>query len=127
MSSCCNAMGQQVMLLACSGMSNVGQLSNQAAIRLHQEGLGAGSCAVGIAAGVEGLTKAATEVPFRVVIDGCAVACARIGLERQGLEPDVYLQVTDLGIEKAKVFDLPDEQVERTVAAVKAAMAGGAG
>lgn len=120
--SCCNAMGQQVMLLSCSGMSNVGQLANQAAIRLHQEGVGTGSCAVGIAAGVEGLVKGATEVPFRVVIDGCPVACARVGLERQGLAPDVYLQVTELGIAKAKVFDLPDEQIEQTVEAVKAAM-----
>ncbi len=120
--SCCDAMGKQVMLLACSGMSNVGQLANQAAIRLHEERLGTGSCAVGIAAGVEGLVKGAAEVPLRVVLDGCPVACARVGLEGQGLQPDVYLQVTDLGIEKAKVFDLPVEQIEQVVLAVKVAM-----
>ncbi len=121
--SCCNVMGRQVMLLSCSGMSNVGQLANQAAIRLHQEGVGTGSCAVGIAAGIERLVKGAAEVPFRVVIDGCPVACARAGLEKQGLRPDIYLQVTELGIEKTKDFELPPEQVDQTVEAVKAAMA----
>lgn len=120
---CCDGTGKQVMLLACSGISNVGQLANQAAIRLHQEGIGTGSCAVGIAAGVEGLVKGAAAVPFRVVIDGCPVACARVGLEQQGLQPDVHLQVTDLGIAKAKVFDLPEEQIEQTIKAVKAAIA----
>lgn len=119
---CCNTMGGQVMLLACSGMSNVGQIANQAAIRLHQEGVGRGSCAVGIAAGVENLVNGAAEVPFRVVIDGCGQACAGRGLELRGLTADVHLIVTELGIEKAKVFELPEERIEQTVGAVVAAM-----
>jgi Uncharacterized conserved protein len=34
---CCSTNGN-IMLLACSGGSNVGQLSNQAAVELTQEG-----------------------------------------------------------------------------------------
>ena len=33
-----------VMILACSGASNVGQLANRAALELTQEGLGNMSC-----------------------------------------------------------------------------------
>ena len=36
---CCTP-GGNIMILACSGGSNVGQLSNQAAIELTQEGFG---------------------------------------------------------------------------------------
>ncbi len=34
----CCAGGENIMILACSGGSNVGQLSNQAAVELTQEG-----------------------------------------------------------------------------------------
>ena len=36
---CCTPSGN-IMILACSGCSNVGQLSNQAAVELTQEGFG---------------------------------------------------------------------------------------
>ena len=37
--TCCEG-GNDVMILACSGGSNVGQLSNQAVVELTQEGFG---------------------------------------------------------------------------------------
>ncbi len=40
--------GEKVMILACSGASNVGQLSNQAAVELTREGFGKRSCLAGI-------------------------------------------------------------------------------
>ncbi len=40
---CCTP-GGNIMILACSGGSNVGQLSNQAAIELTQEGFGKMFC-----------------------------------------------------------------------------------
>ena len=44
---CCTP-GGNIMILACSGGSNVSQLSNQAAIELTQEGFGKMFCLVGI-------------------------------------------------------------------------------
>ena len=44
---CCTP-GGNIMILACSGGSNVGQLSNQAAIELTQEGFGKMFCLAGI-------------------------------------------------------------------------------
>ncbi len=41
---------ENIMILACSGGSNVGQLSNQAAIELTREGFGKMFCFSGIGA-----------------------------------------------------------------------------
>jgi uncharacterized metal-binding protein len=40
---CCNS-GDNIMILACSGGSNVGQLSNRAAVELTREGFGKMYC-----------------------------------------------------------------------------------
>ena len=45
--TCCER-GNDVMILACSGGSNVGHLSNQAAVELAQEGFGKMFCLAGI-------------------------------------------------------------------------------
>jgi uncharacterized metal-binding protein len=44
---CCGP-GGTVMILACSGGSNVGQLANQAAVELTQEGFGKMFCLAGV-------------------------------------------------------------------------------
>ena len=48
------------MILACSGGSNVGQLSNQAAVELTQEGFGKLSCLAGIGAHLSGFVQSAS-------------------------------------------------------------------
>jgi uncharacterized metal-binding protein len=45
--NCC-ATGGNIMIPTCSGGSNVGQLSNQAAVELTQEGFGKMFCLAGI-------------------------------------------------------------------------------
>jgi len=35
-----------------------------------------------------------------VVVDGCPVHCGKSTLEHAGFNPDVSLEITDLGIEK---------------------------
>ena len=44
---CCTPNGN-IMILACSGGSNVGQLSNRAAVELTKEGFGKMYCLAGI-------------------------------------------------------------------------------
>ena len=61
------------MILACSGGSNVGQLSNQAAIELTQEGFGKLSCLAGVGAHLSGFVQSARDITELVVIDGCEV------------------------------------------------------
>ncbi len=119
---CCKA-GGNVMLLACSGGSNVGQLSNRAAIDLTREGFGKMFCLAGIGGQIDGFVQSARDVAEMVVIDGCSVGCARASLEKAQVPMKAYLVLTDLGIEKNKDFDLKADEILKVKEAVKEALA----
>ena len=112
------------MILSCSGGSNVGQLSNQAAVQLTQEGFGKMFCLAGIGAHLSGFVQSATDVPTMVAIDGCPVACAKKILEHAEIPLRAYIAIADLGIEKNKDFSLKRDEVEKVKSAVKAACNG---
>jgi len=107
------------MILACAGGSNVGQLSNQAAVELTQEGFGKLSCLAAIGAQLSGFMQSAKDVPELVVIDGCEVGCAKGILEQAELPVRGYLVLTDLGISKNKNLQLVREEIEQVKKAVK--------
>ncbi len=107
------------MILACSGGSNVGQLSNQVAIELTQEGFGKISCLAGMGAHLSGFVQSARDIPELVVIDGCEVGCAKGVLEHAEVPLRAYLVVTDLGIEKNKDMNLKREEIDRVKEAVR--------
>jgi len=117
---CCTP-GGNIMILACSGGSNVGQLSNQAAVELTQEGFGKMFCLAGIGGGLSGFVQSARGVPVMVVIDGCSVACAKAAFEKADVPLRGYLVVTDLGIEKNKDFNLKPEDLVRVKQAAREA------
>jgi uncharacterized metal-binding protein len=112
------------MILACSGASNVGQLSNQAAVELTREGFGKMYCLAGIGAHLSGFVQSAKDVPALVAIDGCPVACVKKILEHAEIPLRAYMVVTDLGIEKTHDTVLSAEELQRVTAAVKEACNG---
>jgi uncharacterized metal-binding protein len=67
---CCSSNGN-IMILSCSGGSSVGQLPNQAAVELAQEGFGKMFCLAGIGGQLSGFVQSAKDVPAMVAIDGC--------------------------------------------------------
>jgi uncharacterized metal-binding protein len=109
------------MILACSGGSNVGQLSNQAAIELTQEGFGKMFCLAGIGAHLGGFVQSAKDVPQMIAIDGCEQACAKKTLDHAEIPIKSYLVLTDLGIQKNKEFNLKRDEIEAVKTAVKGA------
>jgi len=115
---CCEST-VNTMILACSGGSNVGQLSNQAAIELTQEGFGKFFCLAGVGAHFSGFVKSAQDVPELVVIDGCDLGCAKGVLEQAEVPLRNYLVITDLGIDKNKDLNLKREEIERVKEAVR--------
>jgi uncharacterized metal-binding protein len=115
---CCTPSGN-IMILACSGGSNVGQLSNQAAVELTQEGFGKMFCLAGIGAQLSGFVQSAKDVPDMVVLDGCDVGCSRGILAQAEVPLKNYLVLTDLGIEKNKNFALDPQDIIRVKQAVK--------
>lgn len=119
--TCCVTGGNNIMILACSGASNVGQLSNQAAIELTQEGFGKMFCLAGIGGKLQGFVQSAKDVPQMVVVDGCELGCAKATLEQAGVPLKTYLLLTDLGIKKNKDFNLQREDIDKVKSAIQQA------
>ena len=115
---CCTPDGN-IMILACSGGSNVGQLSNRAAVELTQEGFGKMFCLAGIGGHLSGFVQSAKDVPQMVAIDGCSIGCARAILEHAEVPIRHYLVLTELGIEKNKDFDLKFAEIQLVKDAVR--------
>ncbi len=114
--------GGDVLILACSGASNVGQISNEAAKALTQSGQGKMYCAVGVGAGLQDFIETTRSASACVAIDGCPMGCVKKALENAGLEADVYVLITDLGIEKQPGFDAADDDVAKVSDAVADAL-----
>ena len=115
----CCAPGGNIMILACSGGSNVGQLSNQAAVELTQEGFGKMFCLAGVGGHLGGFVQSAKDVPRMVAIDGCEIGCAKAILDHVEVPIKDYLVLTGLGIEKNKDFNLKKEEIDKVKEMVK--------
>jgi uncharacterized metal-binding protein len=106
-----NPGAKTVLIYACSGGANVGEVADRAARTLMAEGLGTMWCMAGVGVGVEPILAKAREADVNLVLDGCAVDCARKVFERAGVANLVQIKATDLGIEKAKGVRATEEQV----------------
>jgi uncharacterized metal-binding protein len=96
----CDCESVPVLLFACAGGSNVGQMSNAAAVEIMRQGQGKLYCLAGMGAHVAGMVDSAQHAGYRIAIDGCPVACARKALEHAGVPVERSVVVTDLGITK---------------------------
>ncbi len=109
--------GTKRIIFACAGASNVGQLSNEAAVRLTKEGYGNIACTASLAIGTPSIKKKIEEADEVIVIDGCPVGCARQIAEQAGVTPTQVIVVTDLSIAKGGSLDLAEEDAETVVSA----------
>ncbi len=96
----CLCEANEILVFSCAGSSNVGQIANQAAIGLAQEGIARYFCLAGIGGHVSGMIESTKAGKMLVAIDGCPVGCAKRTLEHAGFNIDEYVQVTELGFEK---------------------------
>jgi uncharacterized metal-binding protein len=90
----------EILIFPCSGGSNVGQIANQAGVKLTQDGIGRFFCLAGIGGHVSGMIESTKAGKVIVAIDGCPVACAKKTLEHAGFNIDEYVEITSMGIEK---------------------------
>ncbi len=105
----------EILIFSCAGSSNVGQIANQAAVRLAQEGIGRYFCLAGIGGHVSGMIESTKAGKMLIAIDGCPVGCAKKTLEHTGFNIDEYVQVTDLGIEKNHDLNILAPDVDKVV------------
>lgn len=120
----CTACGGETRMkrtiFSCSGGgSNVGQLSNEAALRLGREGYGKFFCLAGIAAGIGGIVEQTRGSDERIVIDGCPMQCAKKLMDAAGMPIDRYYVLTDLGIAKSPDLTLVEEDVATALDAIR--------
>jgi uncharacterized metal-binding protein len=87
------------------------------------DGEGTMFCLAGLGAGIEGMLQTARDADVNLVIDGCAMDCAKKVVVRAGVENYTQLKVTDLGIEKTKGVRARDEEVAACAAAAREALA----
>jgi uncharacterized metal-binding protein len=106
----------EILIFPCSGGSNVGQIANQAGVKLSQNGMGRFFCLTGIGGHVSGMIESTKAGKMLVAIDGCSVACAKKTLEHAGFNIDEYVQVTEIGIEKNHDLDPKSPDVEKVTA-----------
>jgi uncharacterized metal-binding protein len=110
MSDDCCSQTKNIMILPCSGGSNVGQTANQAAVELTREGFGKMYCLAGIGGALNSFVQSAKDVEEMIVIDGCDIACGRACLEKAGIPVKKHVIVTQLDIKKNSDLTLnPDD------------------
>ncbi|MFP4027548.1 MAG: putative zinc-binding protein [Candidatus Brocadiia bacterium] len=111
--TCCGS--GDVLISACAGAANVGEVTDRADRRLMADGAGRMFCLTGMGADIEGMVQSAKDSERNLVIAGCPVNCAAKVFERLGISNYEQITVTDLGIEKVLGVWANDDQVEQVV------------
>ena len=88
------------LFFACSGGSNVGQLSNDICRELTVEKQGQLFCLAGIGGHVNNIIEKSKKSGTVIAIDGCSVNCALRTLEAVSIPIKHHIILTELGIEK---------------------------
>lgn len=109
---------KNTLIFVCSGLSNTGKLTMQAASTLafrRPDMYRAAAAHKGV-----GAVEDAISDGFRILaLDGCTDLCATKKLDEAGLKADVYMMVTELGIEKTRPSDVKPEYIEKLIRAIK--------
>ncbi len=113
---CCGG-GITKVVLACSGGSNVGQMTNEVAKRLDVAGDGKFFCLAGVGGQISGMVASVKGADKVLVLDGCPVGCGKKCADQAGVIGYQHLIVTELGIEKKHVYDLPEADLAKTMEA----------
>jgi uncharacterized metal-binding protein len=111
----------KVIVYACSGASNLGQLANEIALRLDRLGLAELACLTEVGAEDDGAPGSSTRPVL--AISGCTSGCCAAMLARHGIEPARSIVLAERGVAKAKHVLVDDEGKERVFGQVLAELA----
>src|SRR5512139_3557788 len=90
--ACCGE-GAKLIVYACSGNANVGQIARRVMLELSKNCYANATCLSGVRAGLSGFIESA-KAGLSVVIDGCPTACGKKIFETHGIEPYKHFIVT---------------------------------
>lgn len=104
-------------LVTCSGISNTGKLTTQAALTLLQRRPGY-YVWMHARQSTATLEKEIGDAEQVIVIDGCTDCCAKKKLRTSLLVPDCHIVATDLGIVKNGMAEVQYDEINKVVRAV---------
>ncbi|RPJ79046.1 MAG: zinc-binding protein [Alphaproteobacteria bacterium] len=105
-------MAKKITVYSCSGCSNVAQLANSIAIKLHREKIANMSCIAGVGGDVPSLVKIAHDSEKIIAIDGCALSCVEKCLNRHEIKPDSHIVLTNLNVSKNIFTEASEEKFD---------------
>lgn len=109
---------KNTVIFACSGLSNTGKLTMLAASALAFKRPDMYR-AVAAQKGIDDVEDAVSE-GFRILaLDGCTDRCATKKLNEASMQADIYMMVTELGIEKTRPSDVKPEYIEIIIRAIR--------
>jgi uncharacterized metal-binding protein len=91
----------EFIVMACSGASDLGYISDQIARKLHRNKVRKMNCLAVAASGTDEKIDEFKDCNL-LVIDGCDEDCGKKIMANRGIENYKYLRLTDLGYEKGK-------------------------
>lgn len=112
-----------IALVTCSGISNTGQLTTQAALSLMQRWPGRFQW-THVKKSTASLEEEISGEDRVIVIDGCKDCCARKKIAGTTIVPHAHIITTALGIEKNGMADVQYHEIERVVSAVQDRLSG---
>lgn len=116
-SSCNCSNSGEFIVMACSGASDTGQLTDLVARKLRDNNQRAMKCLAMVAAGDEKFIESCKKANI-LVIDGCPIDCGRKIMERAALYNYNYIRLSDWGYKKGQATATPElisEVYEKTV------------
>jgi uncharacterized metal-binding protein len=107
-----------VVVYACSGCSDAGEIADRVARRLTRAGAAQMSCLAGIGGRVKSLVLKAEQAERILVVDGCPLNCAAHTLQLAGFRKFDHLELHKIGIRKGSC-PVSDERIASGVEAAK--------
>ena len=98
----CESNSAQALLFPCSGSSDVGALSDQAARQMTASGIGKMYCLAGIGGRVSGILASTQSADKILAIDGCPLNCAKATLEQAGIANFKHINLKEIGMIKGQ-------------------------
>ncbi len=104
-------------IITCSGVSNVGKLTTQAAQVLLQRKMGQ-YVWIHARQSTVSMQQEIRDVDKLIVINGCIDCCATKKLSSSRIAPHHHIIATELGIEKKGMAEVQYEDIEKVVHAI---------
>lgn len=109
--------GKKILLYACSGAADVGEVADRVIRRLRADKTGTMSCIGALGAGEARHIENAQSADGILVIDGCPVQCGKKIFGKLGI-PATCIELSELGLEKGKT-PVTDEIIQKTAERIK--------